>query len=214
MANPKVIFLDAVGTLFGVRGSVGGIYANIALDFGVNADPEALDRAFHECFDRAEPCTFPGVEPGDLPTKEYEWWKRISAQTFDRVNALNSFVNFEVFFTKLYRHFATADPWLVYPDVVRTLKYWSEQSIELGVISNFDTRLYVVLEELDLAQFFMSVTLSTEVGIAKPDPDIFTVALHKHQCQPADAWHIGDSQTDDYQGAIGAGLRGIWLKRE
>jgi putative hydrolase of the HAD superfamily len=31
MTNPKVILLDAVGTLFGVRGSVGQIYSAISL---------------------------------------------------------------------------------------------------------------------------------------------------------------------------------------
>lgn len=27
------------------------------------------------------------------------------------------------------------------------------------------------------------------------------------------AWHIGDSWQDDYEGAINAGLKGIWLNR-
>ncbi len=35
MEKPQVIFLDAVGTLFGVKGSVGAIYSQIAADFGV-----------------------------------------------------------------------------------------------------------------------------------------------------------------------------------
>jgi putative hydrolase of the HAD superfamily len=35
MQKPQVIFLDAVGTLFGLKGSVGAIYSQIAADFGV-----------------------------------------------------------------------------------------------------------------------------------------------------------------------------------
>lgn len=40
MKKPKVIFLDAVGTLFGVKGSVGTVYSQIAQDFGVEVSPK------------------------------------------------------------------------------------------------------------------------------------------------------------------------------
>jgi len=43
---PKVIFLDAVGTLFNVRSSVGEAYNKIASRFGVQVSPEVLNRAF------------------------------------------------------------------------------------------------------------------------------------------------------------------------
>jgi putative hydrolase of the HAD superfamily len=46
MNLPKTIFLDAVGTLFGIRGSVGQIYSDIASDFGVKTEAIAVDRAF------------------------------------------------------------------------------------------------------------------------------------------------------------------------
>lgn len=118
------------------------------------------------------------------------------------------------FFTELYQHFATADPWFIYPDVLPTLKRWHQLGIELGVLSNFDSRLYSVLQALDLAQFFTSVTISTEVGAAKPDPQIFAVGLNKHNCPAQLAWHIGDSLKEDYQGAKAAGLRAVWLKRD
>ena len=43
MVQPKVIFLDAVGTLFGVKGSVGEVYREIAADFGVDVAASVLD---------------------------------------------------------------------------------------------------------------------------------------------------------------------------
>lgn len=46
MEKPRVIFLDAVGTLFGVRHSVGEAYRIIAEQFGVNAEAEILDKVF------------------------------------------------------------------------------------------------------------------------------------------------------------------------
>jgi putative hydrolase of the HAD superfamily len=81
------------------------------------------------------------------------------------------------------------------------------------VLSNFDSRLYLVLQALDLAQFFTSVTISWEVGAAKPDPQIFAAGLDKHDCPAEAAWHIGDSLKEDYQGAKTAGLRAILIER-
>lgn len=81
------------------------------------------------------------------------------------------------------------------------------------MLSNFDSRLYSVLKDLDLAQFFTSVTISTEVGTAKPDAQIFAVGLNKHNCLAEAAWHIGDSLKEDYQGAKAAGLKAVLIKR-
>lgn len=211
---PKVIFFDAVGTLFGVRGSVGEIYGELARAFGVNANVKVLDRAFFEAFRSASPMAFPGVRISQVPQHEYQWWRAIAAQTFDKAGVLSQFADFEAFFRSLYTYFETADPWFVYPDTFATLTHWRNQGVELGVLSNFDSRLHPVLSALGLANYFSSVTISTEAGAAKPDPQVFLTALKKHNCLPEQAWHIGDSYREDYEGAQAAGLRGIWLKRE
>ena len=213
MSRPQVIFFDAVGTLFGVRESVGAVYSKLARQFGVNADPNVLDQAFFQSFRAATPMAFPGVRAEDIPDREYAWWWAIAAETFQQAGVLNHFTDFSAFFSRLYDHFATADPWFVYADALTTLNHWQTQGIELGIVSNFDSRLHSVLTALDLSAFFASVTISTEVGAAKPNPKLFEAALAKHNCPPALAWHVGDSLREDYEGAKTAGLRGILLKR-
>jgi len=213
MQQPKVIFLDAVGTLFGVRGSVGEVYREIALRFGVEVSAKALDRAFYNSFKSSSRMAFPGVERQEIPSKEFEWWSAIAFKTFQEVGVVQQFADFSSFFAELYAHFATANPWFIYPDVLPALEYWHKQNIQLGVLSNFDSRIYSVLSALHLAKFFTSITISTEVGAAKPEPEIFVKGLHKHDCPSEAAWHIGDSFKEDYQGAKAAGLRAIWLKR-
>lgn len=211
--RPKVIFLDAVGTLFGVRGSVGKIYGALARRFGVATDSHSLNQAFFQSFRAASPMAFPGVTAPTISQHEYDWWKAIAHQTFHTVGVVDQFADFSAFFAALYDHFATADPWFVYPDIHETLTYWRNQGIELGVLSNFDSRIHAVLPALGLADYFTSVTISTEVGAAKPEPQVFRAALKKHDCLPQAAWHIGDSFKEDYQGAKAVGLRAIWLKR-
>lgn len=209
----KVIFLDAVGTLFGVRGSVGELYAKLAQKAGVDVSADVVDQAFFASFKAAPSAAFPGIKPQDVPAQEFQWWYDIAAQTFQRAGVFEQFQDFDEFFADLYNFFAGAEPWFVYGDVRPSLEVWHHQGFELGVISNFDSRLYEVLKALKLADFFSSITISTEVGAAKPAPEIFKAALEKHDCLPQDALHIGDSYKDDYQGAKAVGLQAIWLKR-
>ena len=213
-ALPKVIFLDAMGTLFGLKTSVGEIYQQYALKYGVKADAKLLDRAFIESFKSAPPLAFLATELATLEEQEFNWWKNVVQTTFSQLNVLEEFDNFTDLFSDVYNYFATKDPWCIFPDVVPALNRWQSKGIELGVISNFDTRLNRVLKALELEQFFASVTISSEAGFAKPDPNIFEIALNKHSFTAKQAWHIGDSFTEDYQGAKQAGIWAFCLNRD
>jgi len=210
----QVIFLDAAGTLFDVRGSVGEVYGKFARSWGITVSNEDLNTAFFQSFASASPMAFPGIEAAKIPELEFEWWQAVAAKAFEIAGVFHQFSDFPKFFVELYAHFATAEPWFVYPDVFPALNKWQQQGIELAVVSNFDSRIYAVLKALNLAEYFTSVTISTEVGAAKPDSQIFTAALQKHNCIADNIWHIGDSFKADYCGAKAAGLKAIWLNRE
>ena len=210
---PKVIFLDAVGTLFGVQGSVGEIYRQIALEFGVDAPAEGLNKAFFQSFKASQPLEFPEANAQEIPELEFQWWQAIAQETFTKVGVVEQFGNFTAFFADLYAHFATAEPWYIYPDVLLALEQWQQKEITLGIISNFDSRLYGVLKALDLSDFFTSITISSQVGAAKPKSEVFQAALAQHSCQKTEVLHIGDSLKEDYYGATAAGIRAFWLKR-
>jgi putative hydrolase of the HAD superfamily len=220
LAQPKVIFLDAVGTLFGIRGSVGEIYQRFAAAAGVMVDAEALNKAFFQSFAAAPRAAFPGVPGDQIPALEYAWWRAVAARSFEQVEVLPQFPNFDQFFRPLFDHFLTAEPWALYPEVPEILTCWRSAGIQLGVLSNFDSRLQPVLAALEISQFFGSVTISTAVGAAKPEAKIFRMALAQHHLadlpaeQSALAWHIGDSWKEDVVGAHGAGLTPIWLNRD
>ncbi|MBW4553958.1 MAG: HAD-IA family hydrolase [Aphanocapsa sp. GSE-SYN-MK-11-07L] len=213
LLQPQVIFIDAVGTLFGVQGSVGEIYSQFAAQAGVEVDAQQLNRAFIKSFLAAPRAAFAGVAIAEIPQQELAWWRAIAAASFSQVDALEQFGDFDAFFQPLFEHFATADPWFVYADVPKILAEWQAAGIAIGVLSNFDSRLHKVLQALDLAQFFSSVTISTAVGFAKPEPGIFAAALAEHDCPPQAAWHIGDSWHEDVGGAIAARVQPIWLNR-
>ena len=211
---PQVIFFDAMGTLFDLKSSVGEIYQEYALKYNVQADVKLLNDAFVKSFKSAPPLAFSTSTMAKIKQQEFEWWRNVVAETFSQISLLEKFSNFTDFFDEIYHFFATKDAWYIFPDVIPALKKCQQQNIQLGVISNFDTRLIQVLKMLDLEHFFASITISSLAGSAKPDANIFQQALNKHNVTAEFVWHIGDSIVEDYQGAKMIGINSFWLNRK
>ncbi len=213
MKKPTIIFFDAVGTLFEVRGTVGEIYGRFAQQAGLEVDSAMLNQAFVRSFCAAPRAAFTGADPQDVPRLEYEWWRSVAYQSFEEVGVRSKIKDFDTFFQPLFDYFAIADPWVLYPEVPQVLSDLRSIGLELAIISNFDSRLCVLIKALGLEQWFSSITLSTQVGSAKPEQAIFEAALALYGYNPEQAWHVGDSWIEDYEGATAAGLQGVWLNR-
>ncbi len=83
--------------------------------------------------------------------------------------------------------------------------------VALGVVSNFYGNLERILEDAGFVSLLDAIVDSTRVGVSKPDPAIFALALERLDCEPAEALYVGDSFEKDVVGARGAGLRSAWL---
>jgi putative hydrolase of the HAD superfamily len=210
-----VVFFDVAGTLITVREGVGAQYARVARHFGVDADPRVLDAAFPAAFRAAPPMAFPGAPESAIPALERRVWQGIVHAVFDVAGLLAAFPPgaFGAYFDVVYRHFEDADAWDVFPDVLPALSALRARGCRLGIVSNFDGRLFRILDGLELAPWFQSVTLSSRVGVAKPHPGIFARALAQHGVPASAALHVGDSPVEDAQGARDAGLGAALLDR-
>jgi HAD superfamily hydrolase (TIGR01509 family) len=83
---------------------------------------------------------------------------------------------------------------------------------KMAVVSNFNGNLEQVLDEFDLRRSFQVIIDSTVVGVAKPDPEIFRMAVRQIGV-PADRCAvIGDSYDRDIVPGKAAGCRTIWVK--
>jgi putative hydrolase of the HAD superfamily len=187
----------------------------VAARFDVAADPAALARAFPRAFRGAPPMAFPGAAADAIPRLEREVWRGIVREVFAGANLLDAFGpgRFDAYFDVVYRHFEDAGVWEVYPDVMPALAALRALDCSLGVVSNFDSRVLRILDGLGLAPWFSSVTLSSEVGVTKPDPAIFVRALARHRVAASAALHVGDSPVEDGEGARAAGLRAVLIDR-
>lgn len=206
----KTIFFDAAGTLFTVNGSVGDIYARIAREHGKEVAVSDLETGFRRCFAAAPPMAFPGAEPEQLLTLEKHWWRTLVQEAFA---PLGPFPAFDSYFEALFAFFARAEAWTLYPETRSTLVELRSRGIRLGVISNFDSRLFSILDGFDIAQFFDPVVISTRAGAAKPEQGIFSLALTQAQVEAQESLHVGDSYEADIIGAQTAGLTPIFIGR-
>jgi putative hydrolase of the HAD superfamily len=144
-----------------------------------------------------------------IATQEKKWWYRVVASVFDGI----PFPEFDRFFEELYELFRGSLGWRLFPEVKGVLSALKGRGFRLGIISNFDSRLYEVCVALGIRHFFESLTLSSEVGAAKPDPEIFYKALAKHDLKPEESVHIGDNPREDLDGARSAGLGSVLVDR-
>lgn len=214
MSRIKVVFFDAAGTLFHVKGSVADVYVQYAEKYGVGRSPEILDavnaalrRAFHD----APPPVFAATEPEEIKRCERLWWFDLVHSVFYRVGM---FEGFDDFFEEVFLAFDGPQHWVLYPETLGVLKEMKGRGIELGIISNFDTRLFNVLRGLGITEVFDTVTISSLARAAKPAPQIFAYALDQHAVEPDEALHVGDNIREDVEGAQRAGLTGVLLDRE
>ncbi len=67
------------------------------------------------------------------------------------------------------------------------------------------------LKKFDLEGYFHSVTISRDIGIRKPDPEIFRFALSNLGLESYEAVHVGDSLKEDIKGAKSLGMKAIWI---
>lgn len=215
MKSPiQLILFDAADTLFHTKGSVAEIYLRYACKHGFQQkldSLEAITQAFRRAFREAPPPVFVEMAPTKLKQCERLWWFDIVHSVFYRVGM---FERFDEFFEEVFHVFEDPQSWVLYPETESVLTQLHDQGFELGIVSNFDSRLYTILRGLGIEPFFNSVTISSLAQAAKPARQIFEVALEKHAVDPEEAVHIGDSLRDDVEGAEKAGLTGILLDRK
>lgn len=208
----RAVFFDAAGTLFEPREPIGRSYARLAHDFGVNVSEDAVASGFRRAFGDAPGLAFgPGHPPAELRRLEREWWRMRVAETFA---ALGSFADFDAYFDTLFDYFADPAHWVADNEAAPMLQRLKDSGIKLGVISNFDYRLYRILDGLDLTRHFDSITISSEAGYAKPRREVYEFALSYAGSGAHDAMHVGDSEHLDFTSAVAAGMAAVLIDRE
>jgi putative hydrolase of the HAD superfamily len=102
------------------------------------------------------------------------------------------------------------------PQVLMMIDILRRRNLRLGVISNCCAEDVAAWPQCSLVSRFDCAVFSFEVGLAKPDPDIYMEAVRRLGVDASDAWFIGDGGNDELSGAGQAGLRAfkaLWFLR-
>src|SRR2546429_8805543 len=157
----------------------------------------------------------PKRAPIDGPSMndDKDWWRTLVDLVLDKAAPSLSELDRDNFFEIAYEYFAEAGIWELYPEVLDVLEKLQPQ-FQLAVISNFDGRLRMILEQLGISKFFRHVFVSSELGADKPDSEIFRRALTFIALQPNEVLHAGDDPERDWRAAKSAGLAIFELERK
>jgi putative hydrolase of the HAD superfamily len=100
---------------------------------------------------------------------------------------------------------------MVMPGVPEALGRLQRRGLTLAVVSNSDGTCAKSLEEAGLLHYLNFVIDSADVGVEKPDPRIFEIAVARCGADPRRTLYIGDLYHADVVGARGAGLHALLL---
>jgi putative hydrolase of the HAD superfamily len=153
------------------------------LDHFTEGDPE-IWRAYNRAYARA--C---GVDDDDIP---------------DAIEAL-------------FNEFSVSELWKrVVPGSRAALGRIAALGVRTAIVSNADGTVEERLREDAICQVGLgpgiavdTILDSTVVGVAKPDPKIFEIALDRIGVPPERAIHVGDTPAADVVGARAAGVRPV-----
>lgn len=197
----RAVSFDVGGTLLEPWPSVGEVYADtLERVTRARVDPAKLTEGFVQAWNQRG--AFDYTKDG---------WRQLVVATFRNAKAPE--VDDELF-DALYQRFESPNVWRMFPDAALALEMLSDLGVPLIIVSNWDERLRSLLEAMELVDGFASILISCEVGSQKPAPELFRAAVDSIGLAPEEVLHIGDSKTEDLEGARAAGLEARLLDRD
>ncbi len=207
----RLLCLDAGFTLLQPRRTLADALTGVLAEDGheitedqMHAAWEEADRWFWDEYHR------PGNDTWTDDERINEYWRRYHGVMLDRLGLV---AHREMLDRILASQFA-ADGWELYPDVEPSLSAVREiGDVRVGIVSDWGSNLRGIVHELGLDRLLDFVLPSGAVGVAKPNPAFYRLALEAAGVEPSQALMVGDSYRADVRGAWGAGMDAVWLER-
>jgi HAD hydrolase, family IA, variant 3 len=100
----------------------------------------------------------------------------------------------------------------LYKETIDILKYLKNKNYKLGIIANQSIGLKGRLDSFGILNYFDIVIASDEVGLAKPNIEIFEKAIKLANLNPKDCIMVGDRLDNDIFPANKIGMKTIWIR--
>jgi putative hydrolase of the HAD superfamily len=206
----RAVFFDAGGTLIYPR--VGELAEEVTA-LGFPASVEDFRVAERMGKKKLEEWLWPKIENSDIPPQaDSMYWLEYVRALLERLQVpvhLHGVVTH-----RIVERFRDLRFWSeVFPDTEPLLQVLRAQRYYLGVISNSIGTIEEQLGRVGLVSYFRTVLDSALVGVEKPNPGIFQIALDRAGVSAQEALFVGDLYSTDIGGARLAGIRGVLMDR-
>ncbi len=207
----RLLCLDAGFTLLSPRRTLADALSGVLAEDGrtVTEDEmrgawEEADRWFWDEYHR------PGNDTWSDDGRIEDYWRNYHSVMLGRLGVE---ARAEMLDRILASQFAT-EAWEPYPDVEPMLRdVRAIDGVRIGIVSDWGSNLRAILAELRLDEHLDFILPSGAVGVAKPNPAFYRLALEAVGVEPAEAVMVGDSYRADVRGAWSAGMDAVWLDR-
>lgn len=208
MAITNVLF-DVGETLLHARPSFPGLFAATLRGAGASVEEDAVHREFGVIGDLFAAA----AAEGDLWTTSDEDSRRFWFGAYGVVlDALGVEADDDLL-GRLYATFTDVRNYGLFDDVVPTLHALESAGVPMGIVSNFEAWLEDLLEHVGLSSRFPVRVISGKVGLEKPDPRIFELALAAMGARPEQTAYVGDNPLFDAGPASAMGMLGVVIDR-
>lgn len=204
----RTIFFDAGNTLIFPR------LEELAQDLtaqGYPATVEDFHAAEREGKQKLDEWVWPQVRKGEVPrTVDHVYWSEYLRALMVRIRAPES--EHARLILRVADRFRDLQLWsVVLPDTAPFLEGLRAQGYYLAVVTNSVGTMEQHLMRLGLGQYFQAVLDSGVLGVEKPHPEIFQMALERAGVKGSEAVFVGDTHATDIAGAQLAGLTGVLM---
>jgi HAD superfamily hydrolase (TIGR01549 family) len=100
---------------------------------------------------------------------------------------------------------------------IELLDLLKSKNLKIGIITNAshnEKRIRQILRKVGIERYFETLVISSEVGIKKPDPGIFLIALKNLELKHDEAVYVGDRIEYDAKGAENEGMQFILVSKD
>jgi putative hydrolase of the HAD superfamily len=209
----RVILFDVNGTLLGYEDPLGfqKRFAQACCDMGHPVTVEQVDAVFRRLVDRWATKKRQGFQRA---SNDDQYRTTMTGVYQQMLEGLTIPGNVESKASALYERFIIREGFMpLHSDVEDTLNRLRAAGLRLGVLSNFPSHLEDTLKQHGIHGHFDFFVISSLVGLEKPDPAIFELAIARAGVPRDRILYLGDDPDDDIQGAIAVGLAAILVDR-
>ena len=202
MAQIRAVFLDAGGTL--IHLDRGFVLAALA-EQGIAKD----EAAFLIADQSAREHRAAAIRSGEV-LDDASSWRVYAVRLLELLEATGDAAE-GVSAAIRQRHRAGTLWTHVEPGTMETLAQLKDRGYTLGVVSNADGRVEDFLRHVGITKYLDFVVDSGIVGVEKPNPRIFEIALERGGVRKDEVVHVGDVYEVDVVGARAAGIEPIMI---